>query len=374
MMVCKIKIASIFGSRCLFKVFCVICVLCMILYWLYKFEVEDRDVGIVEYRSFKNEPKISYPVASMCFYKPFSRKKITQVDPNINITDYLRYLKGNVVKKELQNVDYFSISLDLDDYLNGYSVQLRNGTELEETTVGHFSNKVNFNGYSEWGWFEKCFELSWKLANNGPIKESFVSYNVTELLKDAWYSPPLEFGLYIHYPGQFLIAPTDPTYLKLFRNQKSLEVIIDDIEILKSRNTRKRKCTPYVEKPSFDDMVKEKYLDATGCTVPYFGPFEGFPTCDTTEKMKESVFYQPNAGTNYYPISCQRLSKVLYRTVWQDTVKDFRSNADEFIIGIIYPNYFRNIELNKEVDIHSLIGNVGGYVGLFLGNRNHKTR
>ena len=346
----------------------------MILYWLYKFEVEDRDVGIVEYRSFKHESKISYPVASMCFYEPFSRRKITQVDPKFNITHYLRYLKGQVVEKEHQNLDYFSISLDLDDYLNGYSVQLRNGTQLGETTVGNFSSKVNFNGYSEWGWFQKCFELSLKLANTGPIKESFVSYNITELLQDAWNSPLLEFDLYIHYPGQFLIAPNDPTYFKSIKNEKSLEVIIDDIEILKSRNTRKRKCTPYSDKLSFDDMVKEKYLDTTRCTVPYFRPFKEFPTCNTSERIKESLFYYPNAGTSYYPISCQRLSKVLYRTEWHNTVEDFHSNADEFIIGIIYPHYFRSIELSKEVDIHSLIGNVGGYVGLFLGNRNHKTR
>ena len=26
------------------------------------------------------------------------------------------------------------------------------------------------------------------------------------------------------------------------------------------------------------------------------------------------------------------------------------------------------IQQSKEVDIHSLIGNIGGYVGLFLGN------
>ena len=31
-------------------------------------------------------------------------------------------------------------------------------------------------------------------------------------------------------------------------------------------------------------------------------------------------------------------------------------------------NWMKVIEQSKEVDIHSLIGNIGGYVGLFLGN------
>ena len=166
-----------------------------------------------------------------------------------------------------------------------------------------------------------------------------------------------------------MLAPNDPT-LVTFDRKKSLEVIIDDVEILKSRNTRKRKCTPYSDIISFDDMVKGKYIDASTCTVPYVRPFKGLPTCDTSEKIQNSLFQYQIARTNYCPICCQRLSRVSYRTTWIDTVEDFKANEGEFVIGIIYPQHFRTIELNKEVDIHSLIGNVGGYVGLFLGNRN----
>ena len=35
---------------------------------------------------------------------------------------------------------------------------------------------------------------------------------------------------------------------------------------------------------------------------------------------------------------------------------------------IHYPDEFKVIMQSKEVDIHSLIGNIGGYLGLFLGN------
>ena len=36
-------------------------------------------------------------------------------------------------------------------------------------------------------------------------------------------------------------------------------------------------------------------------------------------------------------------------------------------IDITYPEYARIITQSKDVDIHALIGNIGGYVGLFLG-------
>ena len=54
----------------------------MVGYWFYKFEVEDRDIGTVDYTSFKDDPKIIYPAASLCFAypHPFSREKIALID------------------------------------------------------------------------------------------------------------------------------------------------------------------------------------------------------------------------------------------------------------------------------------------------------
>ena len=38
--------------------------------------------------------------------------------------------------------------------------------------------------------------------------------------------------------------------------------------------------------------------------------------------------------------------------------------------SISYPEHLRIIIQSKEVDIHSLIGNIGGYLGLFTGKIN----
>ena len=37
------------------------------------------------------------------------------------------------------------------------------------------------------------------------------------------------------------------------------------------------------------------------------------------------------------------------------------------MFGISYPDEIKVITQSKEVDVHSLIGNIGGYIGLFLG-------
>ena len=369
-MACNMYIVSKTFFVYSFKVLCIACVITMVGYWLYKFDVEDRDIGVVDYIYFEDNSRIKYPVVSLCFQKPFSISKIARTDPNVSVSDYLSYLQGDLIAKGPYNFDYLNITLNLEDYLTRYEVTLRNGTFMNSSKmgmVGTFSHQVSFNGLSEWEWFLKCFELSWEISRLGSVKESYVAYNRTNLLRDAWISSPLHFEFYMHYAGQFLLAQNDPKYFKT-NLRKSLEVMIEDVEILKSRNSRNRKCTPYDEQLSFDDMVRTKHMIQNGCTLPYVSTSRNFPKCNTQEKIKKSAYRYQNVRTEYYPVSCQRLSKISYRTEWVDTVNYLGYDEDEFAIGIIFPQYFRSIELTKEVDVHSLIGNIGGYVGLFLGN------
>ena len=364
----KMNITKPNAFRYLFKTLCTICVICMVGYWFYKFDVEDRDIGIVDYTSFEDDSRINYPVASFCFNTPFSQEKVSRNNSDLNITYYLSYLQGDVVEQIFQNVDYFSVTLDLDDYLTRYLVTLRNGTDVEGSQIGTFSHQVNFNGVSEWGWFYKCFELKWEIIHPGAIRESYIAYNMTEILQDVWGDSSLDFYLYVHYPGQFLLAPNDFTYMTFDSTIKSFEVTIEDVEMLRSRNSKNRRCTIYHDKPSFDDMVKDTHTMKSGCVLPYFRPVEHFTSCETSEKIKASTFKYQNVRTKYYPISCHRLSKISYRTQKYDNHHYLGFAEDELGIGIVYPQYFRSIELTKEVDVHSLIGNIGGYVGLFLGN------
>ena len=363
----QIDIAKPIVFRYLFKLLCTVCVLCMVAYWFYKFEFDDRDIGVVDYISFQDDPRIKYPVASFCFRFPFSQKKVTLIDSGLNITNDFGYLKGEFDEHRFQNIEYSSLTLNLDDYLSYHWVTLRNGTDVVDSNIVTFSHKVNFNGFSEWGYFYKCFELTWDIAPPGIVRETFVVYNRSELLQDSWIESNGFIDLYIHYPGQFLLAPNDVTYLKLDATTRSNEIIFEDVEILRSRNSKKRRCTIYNDKYSFDDMVREKHILENGCILPYFRPFKNFPKCETREKIESSAFEYQNVRTKYYPMSCHRLSKISYRTEHRDD--NFLGGEEgDLVIGIVYPQYFRSIELTKEVDVHSLIGNVGGYVGLFLGN------
>ena len=42
-------------------------------------------------------------------------------------------------------------------------------------------------------------------------------------------------------------------------------------------------------------------------------------------------------------------------------------SGEKWAILVSYPKEFRIVTQSKEVDIHTLIGNIGGYLGLFMG-------
>ena len=110
-------------------------------------------------------------------------------------------------------------------------------------------------------------------------------------------------------------------------------------------------------------MVKEKHFVTKGCTAPYSQPIKGIPKCSTKNSIARAIYDYPNVRTHYLPASCQRISRM-------DTDMDQRKSRQAdgvFSIHITYPEYARIITQSKDVDIHALIGNIGGYVGLFLG-------
>ena len=77
----------------LFTVACIIVVAFMVGYWLYKFKVEDRDIGVVDYVPLKDAKEIKFPLVSWCLKDPFIEEKLKekiQVLPARHIVSILK--------------------------------------------------------------------------------------------------------------------------------------------------------------------------------------------------------------------------------------------------------------------------------------------
>ena len=75
-------------------------------------------------------------------------------------------------------------------------------------------------------------------------------------------------------------------------------------------------------------------------------------------------FGSPKKGT--YPLPCQAIENLMYDYTEESGI-DSRPES-RFMILVNFPNQkYREITHVQEYDVESLVGDVGGYIGLFLG-------
>ena len=77
--------------RFTFELVCFIGSALMVGFWFYKYEVEDRDIGVVDYESL-GKADVELPALSLCFQKPVLVDALNDSDPKLSATTYLKFL------------------------------------------------------------------------------------------------------------------------------------------------------------------------------------------------------------------------------------------------------------------------------------------
>ena len=85
-----------------FTLTCMVAVAFMIGFWFYKYWIEDRDVGVVDYVHIEDETKFKLPVVSFCFEDVVVTEKLK----NANKSDYIRFLTGKPYEDDYTKIEY----------------------------------------------------------------------------------------------------------------------------------------------------------------------------------------------------------------------------------------------------------------------------
>lgn len=355
--------------RRIFTCLCVVTVIGMVAFWCHKFWIDDREIGVVDYVPFMESGDFEHPVASLCIENPFKAAKFLETKTKINEENYLMYLRGDVSNLNFSEIDYGDVTVDLSKYFLFGVAERLDGLEYEELSVRHTEN---YNGFVENEILIKCYEITLERKNSQPVNKVMFVYDRQRLLFDMG-KESFWLAFAIHYPGQLLLATNGLEYLNIKNDSSMLINTIRDVEILQSRNSRKRKCTNPDEMTTFDDMVEQEHIKYNGCTPPYFKPIGELQICHNKGKIKASLYNYPSIWKKYIPISCQRISQISIDSPSGYAVEldwsEYVNIKKPWTFSMTYPEYIRIISQSKDVDIHALIGNIGGYVGLFLGNQ-----
>jgi hypothetical protein len=267
---------------------------------------------------------------------------------------------GGVEDEELLKVDYDSVTWKLTNYIAGYRVGFNNGTMItyKKSDYNPFQNKVDvtYNGFVfSFKYFIKCFGHS---VNKDKLRE-VTSITTKYNFPGGWKK---HFVL-LHYPKHFLASVkrmklfTDPTE---FKKHPQRWFNVHEMEVLKRRNKYNHVCSNFKKDYDFEKEVFLWYgIEKSRCRVPYLSFNEMVPNCSTKEDMKKSAFiFNEDFEDRFQP--CEIMSNFRYELE--------KSNSyPQQAITLALPKSVRVIQQSKSIDTNSLIGYIGGYVGLLLG-------
>ena len=345
-----------------FKSLCYIATISVIIFWMHKCYYQDDDLCLVDYSSIK-EDDVSLPVLSLCFENPFSEEKLKKISPSLNRSYYLEYLRGNVIDENLTRVDYEDVSIKLLDHLVEYEARLNNGSRLRFKKLSPYQHPiyVTYNGFFlSTKVFVKCFGHSARNEYRKDLQGITTTYDF-----------PKGFGKHyisIHYPNQLLAT----CHMTFFTNEEQQTEVstrffdIHEMEVLKRRNKRKFSCLDFDDEFIFDEHVqKELNQQRASCRPPYQNYDRSRPICSTMADMKKAVFiFNEDFDDKFHP--CESMSSIRHET--QNLIKPrFLNPNNESQISLMIPKKARVIRQSKAIDTNSLIGYVGGYIGVLLG-------
>ena len=116
-----------------------------------------------------------------------------------------------------------------------------------------------------------------------------------------------------------------------------------------------------------------------GCKPPHWNVSSDYPICNSKRQMKNVLIRETVdqiASTSFltkFLEPCDGILSATFNTVSERrqltfggvTTSDGVNSAE---VGFIFKNdHYKEIKYTRKFDIESLIGNVGGYIGLFLG-------
>ena len=328
--------------------------------WLNKF-LMDEDLCLVDYKPFKaDNEEIKLPDVSLCFLDPFIDERLKHL--GTNQAAYLNHLNGNRFNETLTNIDYRDVTIDLKEYFIGAHFTYSNGSYQSFNDMDIHSN---FNGF----WYDpnlfmKCFLVT---SNTIERKIKFLSLIFKLDLLPFWkkngYNKVVAKP---HHEFQFLLQDTyEFIGFEKKENGFTVGVFISKVEILRRRNTGKNICL--TESTDWGKSVFQDQAHSVSCLAPYHESYKNFPNCYNETNFKRwQTWIGSVRESNSENLPCQTMPRIDFK-VMHDI---YSNNNDTIQISIGYPDEFKIITQSRAVGIGALIGNIGGYIGLFLGNLN----
>ena len=355
----------------------------MISYCVYKFALDDDMTSIV-FRRFNGKGNEIYPTLSLCFKGAsiFDAKKIQQINQS-NI-DYQKFLRGLLWDQRLYDINYDNVTLEFKHLVKYIRLQASNGNNYvpiytwkngNQNTKSNFPFQISYRSPSE-----KCFSFD---INTFDIPKLSILDLARIELKLSNYSDTYQSSVkptattaivFLSYPHQLIRSFPIIKIGKIDRQRKNymIKILTQGIEIIERRQKRKDSCKHVWWND--DNQIIDQMANKLGCRLKHRDTNVNVPFCKSKQDYYSSRF-PPIAVVDamflekYVPPCREILTIMSSNTITEDNPSKTQSTNEPYTIFKIQfkSTMYKMIKNVRAFNEESLVGNLGGYVGLFLG-------
>ena len=288
---------------------------------------------------------------------------------------------------------YYSLGFDMFETTSWKAYHYRHDNKVSKSERD--KRKSNETGWppnfyiSERGLFGKCWSVDIPYIPGKTIHSFGVIFR-SDIFPNGIRPQNYGFGIILHYPHQLSRADFG-TYewksqAKEAPVQYTMRFKIENTLVLKRRNKGKLPCNKDWKRD--DDRIYTKIFNHASCKPSYWksSDFTHLKNCTTKQQMKNIFNAAVNIKTSPdYPPPCQQIEKIIYFfdefswlvDNWISQTEENEANGSnnqtnekmfEVLLNFLDGTYME-IQHAKAYDGWSLVGNAGGYIGLFLGYR-----
>ena len=302
------------------------------------------------------------------FEQKFQDLDFKSAGENLTTLNYHKFLIGQSYYPSMKNINYHGISTNISNFILNYEVQFRNGTYFSETLTNvAWKPPYYTTTWLSWGRrIVKCFGL--EVTDKDVFFVRF--YVKREIFPNMTRKNNGGFAVLFHYPNQFLAS------FKTVRRQwpkrdgnKNHYLTFNlkgmNVNVQRYKKTR-RNCIANWR--NYDNITLANHLRKVGCSTPDQITNDTWSTCESKEKIKAARLLL--SSMNLLP--CREIVSIDYDvgdSVWNKVhISNGKSwnNWICFVYRILNP-HFTITRQRKDVDIQTLIGYIGGYIGIFTG-------
>ena len=363
----------------------------MSVYCAHKFYL-NKDSSVVEFHNFNGNEDNIYPTLSLCFNGGgmFNQKLLSKVHLPVEILNtsikkakyYEQFLLGNLSTRAYLNISYNNVTPDMTRILE--NMKLFSADETGDFDIYHY-----WQGGAHFPFYEslksptdKCFSMDIDSKNVPALKIHHLSkirlaiFNFLNGVFAEYNWGWLNLDIYLSYPNQLMRSY--PIFsIKQLENRKyssTVKVMLHATEVILRRNKYNDICEEnWVDD---DNQIIQKLVEKVGCHHEFWKADASVPIC---QSQKEFIGVKlprlMTIGTSFlddYPKPCREIQNII-STAEETTLSESEANDWDFPVPFISFEFhfktgtFKVIQSVRAFDGESLIGNLGGYLGLFLG-------